>query len=412
MKKKKILAVVLAATLTFGTIAFSGCRDKDKDTAQTPTTESVQTTNDNMTMTDQGGNGIQMLSVVIDPSEYADYGVTESAESAHLVTASYPAGEYVSNTAVDWTAEYLEDPRPEGLKKCFPVSENISDHVIITPSCDGALTAVIACVSPFSVAIRVTVTSRQSPNLSDSLVRSYGGAIQGVHNNIVIDDAVAATCGKSGLTEGSHCEDCGLTVVPQTETDALIHQELILQKNGANCFTNICKNCFSRMAEFTTNSFDSPEKFEFVSYNPDVEYCENPIYRVYHGSENYYSSAPMLNFDAVITTAKGEVFETDEMVACRMVGENGSDIRESQRIYLEVGFKSTEFQNIYSSDDIFYVNAVCLLMSSDGYYYFSFLNEAADVGTADPTVGAKISVVGLSENQSLDIEVLTGLIDE
>ena len=175
MKNKKILAAVLAATLTFGTVAFSGCRDKDKDTAQTPTTESVQTTNDNMIMTEQGGSGIQMLSVVIDPSEYADYGVSEVAESAHLVTASYPEGEYVSNTAVDWWVEFVD------ADSDWATGKKASDYVTVTPTSDGALTAVVEGLQAFGEPIRLVCASRQSPDRSDSFICDYKSFVRSMN---------------------------------------------------------------------------------------------------------------------------------------------------------------------------------------------------------------------------------------
>ncbi len=43
------------------------------------------------------------------------------------------------------------------------------------------------------------------------------------HENVVTDDAIAATCTETGLTEGSHCEACHTTIVAQTATDAIGH---------------------------------------------------------------------------------------------------------------------------------------------------------------------------------------------
>lgn len=39
----------------------------------------------------------------------------------------------------------------------------------------------------------------------------------------VTDPAVPATCEDTGLTEGSHCKDCGAVIVAQEETPALGH---------------------------------------------------------------------------------------------------------------------------------------------------------------------------------------------
>lgn len=43
------------------------------------------------------------------------------------------------------------------------------------------------------------------------------------HTNVVTDEAVEATCTATGLTEGSHCEDCGAVIVPQEETPMIPH---------------------------------------------------------------------------------------------------------------------------------------------------------------------------------------------
>ena len=44
------------------------------------------------------------------------------------------------------------------------------------------------------------------------------------HTNIVTDAAVEPDCLTTGLTEGSHCEDCGTVIVPQETVDALGHE--------------------------------------------------------------------------------------------------------------------------------------------------------------------------------------------
>ena len=45
-------------------------------------------------------------------------------------------------------------------------------------------------------------------------------------HNIVIDEAVPATCTKTGLTEGKHCSKCGEVLLPQTEVPATGHSPL------------------------------------------------------------------------------------------------------------------------------------------------------------------------------------------
>lgn len=70
-----------------------------------------------------------------------------------------------------------------------------------------------------------------------------------VAHTIVIDEAVAANCTKTGLTEGKHCSECGYVEVAQTEVPALGHEfKNYASDNNATCTANgtetaKCENC-------------------------------------------------------------------------------------------------------------------------------------------------------------------------
>ena len=51
----------------------------------------------------------------------------------------------------------------------------------------------------------------------------YGEINADNHKTIVADEAVEATCSKTGLTEGSHCEACGTIIVEQKELPIIDH---------------------------------------------------------------------------------------------------------------------------------------------------------------------------------------------
>ncbi len=65
----------------------------------------------------------------------------------------------------------------------------------------------------------------------------------------VIDDAVAATCTATGLTEGKHCSVCNEVIVAQEEIPALGHTP-VYTDNGDKTHTISCKNCdYSEIAD-------------------------------------------------------------------------------------------------------------------------------------------------------------------
>ncbi len=92
----------------------------------------------------------------------------------------------------------------------------------------------------------------------DTCHKEYGEINAENHVNIVIDEAEPATCTETGLTEGSHCDDCGKVIVEQKVIKAAGHK----WDNGtittpANCvdegvktFRCTAENCNGTKTEF------------------------------------------------------------------------------------------------------------------------------------------------------------------
>lgn len=75
--------------------------------------------------------------------------------------------------------------------------------------------------------------------------KSYGAPLE---HKIVVDKAVAATCKKTGLTEGKHCSRCGLVLTAQKKTDKAKHSygEGVVTKptcSSEGYTTYTCKVC-------------------------------------------------------------------------------------------------------------------------------------------------------------------------
>ena len=56
----------------------------------------------------------------------------------------------------------------------------------------------------------------------------------------VIDQAVAATCTATGLTEGSHCDVCGEVIIPQTIIPMIEHTWQVDPANTAQHYCTVC----------------------------------------------------------------------------------------------------------------------------------------------------------------------------
>lgn len=95
------------------------------------------------------------------------------------------------------------------------------------------------------------------PFFSITVQNDYPGDCVYVHKNTCkpeADKAVAATCTKSGLTEGSHCEYCKKVLTEQKEIPATGHQYIpsqesypnpmaTLSKDGRLVSPQVCENC-------------------------------------------------------------------------------------------------------------------------------------------------------------------------
>lgn len=69
------------------------------------------------------------------------------------------------------------------------------------------------------------------------------------HSNVVTDNAVSATCTKTGLTQGSHCADCGEVLTPQQVISVKEHNFVTKSGKKATCQTtgltdgSYCSDC-------------------------------------------------------------------------------------------------------------------------------------------------------------------------
>jgi hypothetical protein len=166
MKKvlKRVLVGVMATVTALSTVVFSGCKtDKANGQASVPS----------FNITPDEDYGISLTSAVIAEDEYETYGVTAEAESAYTITATYKES-YVTYPEMDWSVEFV-NPTSD-----FATDKVVTDYITVTPTEDGALTAVVTALQAFGEPIKVIGTNRFTPTVSASVVCDYVAYVEDI----------------------------------------------------------------------------------------------------------------------------------------------------------------------------------------------------------------------------------------
>lgn len=164
-----ILALVIAGGVAAVGVFSNGFKDWNKfkkdDTKQE---QSMPPSEDSggSDITAEASNGIRLMSMKLAPMQYAAYGVAANAESAYTVTATvYP--EDAANKLLDWTVSF------KNASSTWASGKKVTDYVTVTPSSDGALTAVVQNIAAFGEQVVVKVTSRDNTSAYATLNVEY-----------------------------------------------------------------------------------------------------------------------------------------------------------------------------------------------------------------------------------------------
>ena len=100
-------------------------------------------------------HGIRLAAVKLASSQYEDYGVSPLAETAYTLTATITPAD-AANKKVDWTIAF------KNASSTWATGKTVTEYATVTPSADGALTAVVENVAAFGEQIIVKATSRDN----------------------------------------------------------------------------------------------------------------------------------------------------------------------------------------------------------------------------------------------------------
>ena len=189
-----ILALVIAGGVAAVGVFSNGFKDwnkfkKDDTKQEQPMPPSEDSGGSDITA--EASNGIRLMSMKLAPMQYAAYGVAANAESAYTVTATvYP--EDAANKLLDWTVSF------KNASSTWASGKKVTDYVTVTPSSDGAMTAVVQNIAAFGEQVVVKVTSRDNTAAYATLNVEYLQRTTGY--SFVVDGKVLSTTGTKTYT--------------------------------------------------------------------------------------------------------------------------------------------------------------------------------------------------------------------
>lgn len=189
-----ILALVIAGGVAAVGVLSNGFKDwnkfkKDDTKQEQPMPPSEDSGGSDITA--EASNGIRLMSMKLAPMQYAAYGVAANAESAYTVTATvYP--EDAANKLLDWTVSF------KNASSTWASGKKVTDYVTVTPSSDGAMTAVVQNIAAFGEQVVVKVTSRDNTSAYATLNVEYLQRTTGY--SFSVDGKVLSTTGTKTYT--------------------------------------------------------------------------------------------------------------------------------------------------------------------------------------------------------------------
>ena len=192
--------------------------------------------------------------VVTTPATCTEDGVrtyTCKRDSRHTYTKAIAKRGHTAVVVPAQAATCTETGLTEG-KKCEVCHATLVEQEV-TPALghdwdNGVVTTPATCTED---GVRTYTCKRDSRH-------TYTKAIAKRGHTAVVVPAQAATCTETGLTEGSKCQTCGVTLVKQEVTPALGHEEVVISGQNPTCEaegwteSSYCKRCKETLKEKET----------------------------------------------------------------------------------------------------------------------------------------------------------------
>lgn len=145
------LAIVLIAGIIAGIVFWQLGNIEFHPIGDEQTAEGDIASSGGMVISADGNGNMAVTMSAIVKEDFGNYGISESAESAELVTATLAPVDATYTTAT-WSAAWAN----AGSE--WASGKTVTDYVTVTPTADSELSAAVACLQPFGEQIAVVLT--------------------------------------------------------------------------------------------------------------------------------------------------------------------------------------------------------------------------------------------------------------
>lgn len=205
-KISKTIANILCGVLCVGAVAGAGAalymggknngwfdEYKKPDTEQSQIDSGENETVDGMVIAPETTvNQMRVMARTLSASDYGNYGVSAQAENAYTLTAEvFP--DYASDKSLNWSVSWLNP------SSAWADGKTVTDYVTITPTTDGALTAVCACLQDFGEPVILMVSSRSNPEVCGLTTVHYYQRIKSLDYSFKYDGEEVAPVVNNGV---------------------------------------------------------------------------------------------------------------------------------------------------------------------------------------------------------------------
>lgn len=213
-----MLAVAVTAAITQGFKNWNPYGWFDKKEEQ-PVDKDETNDNSGMTMSPTENQGIDLKPRMLKRSEFKEYAISETAESAFVIKAVVKPVT-VENKAIDWSQSFSNSSSE------WAQGKTVTDYVEVVPLNDDGSEVKVVCNQSFGEQIILKATSRLNPDIFTESVVDYYMKVESVdfvfkYGDEVLDNVTKGSDGVYRVDYTREIKDYTVEVVPKYSSSTI-----------------------------------------------------------------------------------------------------------------------------------------------------------------------------------------------